>query len=201
MLNLDTLELIHDSRETKVSGEKQAKQPIGNMHRPSDERGAMWLTGRRRRDRYEDATKLIDGRDAEYRPKTSSIFPFVPVQLKRLTKTHPCRLSVWRSLMCLFLLFSATNDSAGSSQMLEWSRHCPNFLPKSPTLLFTHNVSHAPRCRPCFHPAVFHSSVTNLLPSSLPDLPAHFQLNLRQAVWKLRLALRLFVSALIHFSC
>lgn len=68
---------------------------------------------------------------------------------------------------------------------------------------------------PIIPPLFTNSTLPDILPAStlqsficpsrivsprLADLLAHFQLNLRHAVWKFRLALRLFVSALIHFS-
>lgn len=166
------------------------------MHRPSDERGVMWLTGRRRRDRYEDVTKLTDGEKRCRVQTKDSIFPFVPVQLKRLTKTHPCWLSVWCVCFSYFLPLM-------TQQAL---RRCYNgavtvqtFYPSLPPFYLPTIPGTLPDIVPVSTLQSFIRPSRTFSPR-LSDLPAHFQLNLRQAVWKLRLALRLFVSALIHFS-
>lgn len=134
------------------------------MHRPSDERGVMWLTGRRRRDRYEDVTKLTDGEKRCRVQTKDSIFPFVPVQLKRLTKTHPCWLSVWCVCFSYFLPLM-------TQQAL---RRCYNgavtvqtFYPSLPPFYLPTIPGTLPDIVPVSTLQSFIRPITNLLPSSL----------------------------------
>lgn len=134
-----------------ASGEKQP--PMENMYRLMKEKCRGW---------QENAATAGRGQTTDH----FSFPPFLTVQLKLLTKTHPDCQSGNGWCVCFFLFyhnsFSGTNDSAGSPQTLEWNRHCPNIPPDSLPLLFTHSEQH------------FSSYPLSVSTAHLSDLAAQF---------------------------
>lgn len=137
--------------------------------------------------------------DAEYRPKTFSIFLLVPVQLKCLTKLILVDCLFGDRWCVCFSHFLPLMTQQALRRCYNGAVTVQTFYPSPPPFYLLTMSRTLPDIVPVSTMQSFIRPSRTFSPR-LSDLPAHFQLNLRQAVWKLRLALRLFVSALIHFS-